>query len=203
MGLQSAKREGRPFSIATTAVRTIGVLYRVLDAAIAGTTNTAVARFADAPTVTRRLSSDMDPATSNLLDPIRFASTAALGSSFEISRPGLWQVDFVTALLGAAGAVVLQAGLSVDGIAAELIAATAPVVPDGDRTPSMPPQMALLAGAAQSHPIYASTQIVVREGSLRPIVRGLLTTGVGATPVAGTVSLAGTYISFTWLRDHA
>lgn len=203
MSLTNAQNEARPQAIRTAGTRTWGVTYRGLDAALVGAVNTAVARFADPlTTTTRRLNNVQDPASSALADPVTVITTADLGTSFVPVRRGLYKVNLRSAVISAAGAVAVNAILSVDGVAADLVAATAPTVMDGE-TRADSAAIALVAGAGAIIPFKLSTHVIVLESTARPVVRLLLTNGAGVVPVAGTVSLTQTTMDFTWLRDHA
>lgn len=195
--------EARPQAVATTGPRTWGITFRGLAAGLTGAVDTAVALFEDPLTaITRRLSGAQDPASSNLADPVTVVTTANLGTSFTPERRGLYAVDISSAVISAAGAVSLNAVLSVDAAAADRVAATAPTLKDGTVAMDVA-SLAAPAGAGFTIPFKLRGHVIVNGNSTRPIVRLLLTNGAGAVPVAGTVLLAGTTVTFTWLRDRA
>lgn len=195
--------EARPQGVATTGPRTWGITFRGLAAGLTGAVDTAVALFEDPLTaVTRRLNNVQDPASSDVADPVTVVTTSDLGTSFVPTRRGLYAVDVSSAVISAAGAVSLNAVLSVDAAAADRVVATAPTLKDGGVALDVA-SVAAPAGAGFTTPFKLRGEIIVIESAARPVVRLLLTNGAGAVPVAGTVLLAGTTVTFTWLRDRA
>ena len=198
----NANAEARPQAVALTGPRTWGVTFRGLNAALTGAVSTAVARFEAPPTATtRRLSGVIPPASSALADPVTVVTTAADGTTFAIQRRGLWAIDVTSGALSLVGANALLAVLSVDAIAADLVVATTPTNKDGDRNLDAA-NAVTTAGAGLTVPFKLRGEVCVYD-DVRPVVRVLLSNGGGVVPTAGSVNLAGTSISFTWLRDRA
>jgi|ERR671922_2196400 hypothetical protein len=200
MGLGSAKLESRPYGVNTTGARTWGITIRGIDAAQVGAVNTAVLRFAGAPTITRRLASNQTAATSNLADPATILTTADNGTTVQLFRPGLWAITVSTGLISVAAASRLTAVLSIDAAAGELVVAGAPTVKNGDTALDDGDAQAV-AGVGAAVPIKLYGNIVIPEGA-RPIIRVLVTNGAAAAPAAGTVRV-NTSIDLCWLRDRA
>lgn len=194
--IRNAGRERRSQPTATSGVQTITQQWLGLEAVtLTGTdaTNNAVADFSTA-VATRLAGQETVPATPVGSTPWLHTPSVTLGSFFAAqpeADAGWWDIDAVVPVLVANR---ITAGLSIDGIAADLAAATSPILPVIDRLPDV---QDVTGVAAAGLSIRLHTSVNIRHGR-RPVVRLLLTNGAGAIPAAAGVRATGVFIRFTF-----